>query len=165
MAKVRIDPPQLTSQEIKRFWSYVNKSHGQGPKGTCWEWQRGRIQTGYGHFRARGRRCTTHRLAFLLTKDYWPGLHVCHSCDNPPCCNPDHLFEGTPHDNRQDAMAKGRTTLGERDGMSKLTDDQVREIRSICATGGRFQHSIAKQFGVTQTVISQIARRKIWKHI
>lgn len=165
MAKVRIDPPKLSAQQIALYWSHVDKSPGQGPKGECWEWQSTKIQTGYGKVTIRRRQHTAHRISFFIAKGYWPSLHVCHTCDNPPCVNPDHLFEGTPHDNRQDSIAKGRTTLGTRNGMAKLTPAQVLQIRAIGAQHTCTHQSIADRFGVSQTLVSMIIRRACWKHI
>jgi hypothetical protein len=76
----------------------------------CWEWQRYRLWTGYGRMTVDGRMTNAHRVAYeLFIGPIPPGLIVCHRCDNPPCCNPEHLFTGTWQDNTNDAMAKGRT--------------------------------------------------------
>jgi hypothetical protein len=84
------------------FWSHVRR----GPAESCWEWQ-GRIYgDGYGRFLGY---LATHRLAYYFTTGVDPEeLLVCHHCDNPPCCNPDHLFLGTHADNMRDMVQKGR---------------------------------------------------------
>lgn len=92
-----------------RFWSKVDKtSHAGG----CWLWTAKRNQGGYGAVREAGpgsRFLSTHRLSFEMANGQIPkGLMVCHSCDNPPCVNPDHLFLGTAIDNIRDCIAKGR---------------------------------------------------------
>ncbi len=88
------------------LWSRVDKT------GACWTWTGRRNAGGYGVLRIRGRSSKilfAHRLAWELTNGPIPdGLFVCHHCDNPPCCNPEHLFVGTPKDNCHDMMAKGR---------------------------------------------------------
>jgi DNA-directed RNA polymerase specialized sigma subunit len=95
-------------------------------------------------------------------------LQVCHSCDNPPCCNPNHLWVGTNKNNSDDMDAKGRRSkiraLGINHGNAKLTDEKVRLIR-IRLKNGEEQRPIAKYFGVSQITISQISRGNIWKHV
>lgn len=96
----------MTEQE--RFWSKVNRKDGG-----CWEWAAGRFSYGYGAFKRRvdgaWKQQKAHRLAYeWLVGPIPDGLIVCHACDNPPCCNPDHLFLGTQLDNQRDMIAKGR---------------------------------------------------------
>lgn len=75
----------------------------------CWEWQRYRLWTGYGRMTVDGRMTNAHRVAYELYVGPIPaGLLLCHKCDNPPCCNPEHLFPGTHQDNMDDARSKGR---------------------------------------------------------
>jgi hypothetical protein len=165
MAKIRIDPPQLTNQDIQRFWSKVDKSPGQGPRGDCWKWTRGR-KAGYGDFSVRHRNYYAHRVAFLIDRGYWPALHVCHKCDWPLCCNPIHLFEGTDADNLHDMSVKGRSCRGEKQGNSKLTAEDVREIRSRYRPRVITQKQLANEYGVTRSHICLILkRRRTWLHI
>jgi hypothetical protein len=91
---------------------------------------------------------------------------VCHKCDNKLCINPDHLFLGTQADNMQDMDEKGRRvsvpSRGEKHGMAKLTEEQVIEIRSLT---GITQREIAKKYDLSETHVSEIRKRKTWKHI
>jgi hypothetical protein len=87
------------------------------------------------------------------------GLHVLHRCDVRLCVNPSHLFLGTPTDNACDAVAKGRKPIGEQ--VSKLTEDQAREIRS---STDRIKVLMAR-FGVSQSTICNIRKRRTWKHL
>lgn len=81
------------------FWAQVHKS------GDCWEWKGKRYPSGYG----RHSKFYAHRVAYELVHGPIPaGMFVCHRCDNPPCCNPAHLFLGTPEDNAKDRERKGR---------------------------------------------------------
>lgn len=90
-----------------RFWPRVDKS------GDCWLWTGARMKNGYGVVwlaEPIGRMGLVHRVAWELTNGPIPdGLFACHRCDNPPCCNPDHLFLGTVRDNALDMVAKGRS--------------------------------------------------------
>jgi hypothetical protein len=88
---------------------------------------------------------------------------ILHTCDNPPCCNPAHLFVGTAKINLQDASRKGRTARlrGEAANVHKLTWAKVREIRRLVADGAPTRH-VAAEFGVTQATISHITTKKTW---
>ena len=85
-----------------KFWSKVDKV------GECWEWQGSMTSTGYGDFRANGVRMRAHRMSWTLYYGAKPKKFICHTCDNPKCVKPDHLFEGTAKDNSQDMVKKGR---------------------------------------------------------
>lgn len=103
-----------------------------------------------------------HRIAF--EQEFGPipgGLHVCHKCDTPACANPAHLFLGTPAVNMADMRSKGRGAKRIKHGMAKLSDDQVSAI--LAAKGSGTQKEIGASFGVTQSTVSLIHARKIWK--
>lgn len=81
--------------------------------GGCWEWWGTRLQSNYGVVRYQGRYQLVHRVVYRFFKGkIKDGMLVCHTCDNPPCCNPDHLFQGTHQDNSDDMIAKGRQFTG-----------------------------------------------------
>lgn len=93
-----------------RFWS---KAFQPGPD-ECWTWMRGTFRKGYGEFRWKGRSWLAHRVAYLLTHGVLtPGLNVLHTCDNPPCVNPAHLYEGTCQQNSDDMVARNRQARGD----------------------------------------------------
>lgn len=97
------------------FWTKVEKRDVSA----CWPWKGSVMGEGYGRYR----QAYTHRLAWMLANGPIPaGLFVLHKCDNPPCCNPDHLFLGTQADNVRDRDAKGRHWVpsGERHPCAKL---------------------------------------------
>lgn len=134
----------------------------------CHEWQGALDRMGYGNVRWNGRLWRAHRLAFhLFVHPVTPGLSVCHSCDNPPCIHRGHLFEGTQTDNMRDAQGKGRLANG-----SVVTGDvahynarlSVADVRAIRADE-RPQRVIAAQYGITSDHVSDIRRRRCWKHI
>src|SRR4029077_3747536 len=92
-------------------------------------------------------------------------VHVCHSCDNPPCCNPAHLWLGTMQQNIGDAAQKGRIAHGHRSGGSKLTADDISAIRLCLSSRAESQRRIAKRFGVCQQTVGDIATGRTWKHV
>ena len=132
--------------------------------GDCWLWTGPKDKDGYGYAKLRGRRVEkAHRLAFRLYRTNVPdGMLVCHSCDNPACCNPEHLFLGTALDNKTDSVAKDRHVRGEKlYWKAKLTESDVLAIRD----DKRSSYDIAAEYGVTATLVQSIWKRKIWKHV
>ena len=131
----------------------------------CWLWQGSRDLNGYGKVMFGGKTWRAHRLAYTYYRGAIPaGLAVCHTCDTPLCCNPDHHFLGTVGDNNTDRHRKGRSAHGERSGHAKLTADQVREIRALSAAKVR-RADIADRFGVSIHNIKRIVARATWKHL
>lgn len=158
--------------DVDRFWSRVDKA---GPD-ACWIWMGTKDHQGYGRFhigKARSANMLAHRIAYGLTHGELAEA-VCHHCDNPPCCNPHHLFGGTRADNIADMVGKGRHGLsnnpaaaarGERHGSAKLTDKDVMAIRSSYADGGVTQRSLAAQFSVCQRTVTRIVNNIGWTHV
>lgn len=162
-------PSNFTTKDIDRFWSKVSIADDSD---SCWEWQACRDRKGYGIISIGSKTDGTntvaraHRLAYLLAFETDPNsLHVLHKCDNPSCCNPKHLFLGTPQDNTSDMIKKGRQAKGEKSGQAKLTEAQVREIRKRYRSGNIFQRELAKEYGVTTSLISAIIRRSKRKYV
>lgn len=148
---------------LQRFEEKVNKTDG------CWEWVAAHNERGYGRINIDGKSVATHRVAYELYVGNIPeGMCVCHHCDNPKCVNPDHLFLGTHTENMRDCRNKGRRPLpitrGERHAGSKLTEEQVKEIRSRYP-GSKSQSELAREYGVAQTEIWRIIHRVRWANI
>jgi predicted XRE-type DNA-binding protein len=95
------------------------------------------------------------------------GIYVCHRCDNPKCINPEHLFLGTPKDNMNDKMKKGRNfnVKGSQHGQAKLDEEKVLEIKRLLAEKNLTQKKIGEKYGVNQNTISLIKSGKIWSHV
>lgn len=140
------------------------------PESGCWIYQGSTTPFGYAYMSVRGRLTTAHRAAYELYKGDIPsGMFVCHSCDVPQCCNPDHLFLGTPADNVRDASKKQRMSRmarikGQQVPFSKLTAEQVVCIRRLGEQGVP-RKVLAAEYGVTVPAIGYIIRRQVWKHI
>ena len=145
---------------IRLFFLHVEKTP------TCWLWQRSRFQDGYGRLQYRRTTHRAHRFIYELIHGLLlPTVLVCHDCDNPPCVRPDHLFPGSGYDNLQDMVRKGRSLRGEANHHSSLTEDDVRIIRTLYASGARLQRELATMFSVNQTAISSVILRKSWGHV
>jgi hypothetical protein len=150
----------------ERFWSKVDKTPGQGPKGTCWTWTAATDRYGYGLTSVNRHPTVAHRVARELDQGPIPaGLCVLHKCDNPPCVNPKHLFIGTKKDNAQDAIAKGRWTQAHTKNRKLLTESQVRDIRQKYATGVTTFAALGKHFGVSSSTINHIVHRRNWADV
>lgn len=148
-----------------RFEAKVERRSSSG----CWPWLGTRDARNYGKFRIQKRASMVgaHRAAWMLWVGPIPdGLAVLHRCDNPPCCNPAHLFLGTILDNNADRHKKGRSGAprGIAHGKSKLTPADVLAIREQLAAGVE-QEVIGRHYGVTQANISAIKYRRTWAHL
>ncbi len=155
-----------------KFWARVEKS--DEPEG-CWIWTGPKLPTGYGTWGGGRNRGYAHRTAFELARGPIPsGQWVLHRCDNPSCVRPDHLFLGTPKDNSQDMVEKGRLWFkarpeglkklqGENHSCAKLTWAQVREIRRLWCETGLALEEIASPYPVGSEHIGRIVRNRSWK--
>lgn len=136
----------------------------------CWEWQGARNARGYGcYYPAMGVKFLAHRYAYQQAFGAIPeDLEVCHRCDNPPCCNPDHLFLGTHVDNMADMVAKDRSSKkalrGTEHPSARFSADEVRTIRTRVAAG-ETRTAIASELGVNLSTISLITRRKHYQEV
>ena len=146
--------PAQYSPDVRRFWSKVDRSGGSA---SCWPWLGYRNPRGYGVTGGR----LAHRIAWALTHgSIPPGMHVCHDCpggDNPACCNPAHLFLGTPQENGRDAAIKRRRPR-------KLTPRMVLEIRRLGAEGWT-QRAIAARFEISPSLVHDIRAGRKWAHV
>ncbi len=144
----------------------------------CWKWLGTKDRRGYGRLNL-GRRghgiAKAHRVSYALHFGDPGDLEVCHRCDNPACVNPNHLFLGTHADNMADMAQKGyrkgiydgptHRNRGEKNGQSKLTEDDVQKIRTAATAGEKSQRQIAKEFGIRRQTISRIVRGECWSYL
>lgn len=158
------------------------------PNSGCWLWTGATNKSGYadmgvGRFVEKAARVSI----FAYKGPLGDGHDACHHCDNPPCVNPDHLFSGTRSENVRDMVRKGRCLRrgdprlahgdrngsrakpeshpkGERHGCAILTEDRVREIAAMVASG-RTRVSVARELGISATTVAQIARKETWRHL
>lgn len=157
----------------ERFWSKVAVTNVRG----CWLWLASRRSGGYGQFALDGRRrIRASRFAWELTYGaIESNLFVLHECDNPPCCNPTHLFLGTHGDNMADMVAKGRTKSGNRrvnsaediaifvENVRRLSDNQIDFCRRRHQEGASLRQ-IAREVGVTHTTVMRLVNNVSWKN-
>lgn len=156
--------PEVSPQDRERFWSQVDV---RGPD-ECWPWLAGSNpkRGNYGRFWIHRVEYRTNRMAFWLHYGIDPGQDdACHTCDNPPCCNPAHLFKGTRADNLTDMTRKGRRVRGERHGYSKLNEEQVREIKRSYIRRRVGSTQLARRFGVCPMTVLNIIKGKVWNHV
>jgi hypothetical protein len=145
-----------------RFWSHVDKS------GQCWLWK-GEINKrhGYGRFYYKRRKTIrAHRYSWWLANQDFrltAADYICHTCDVRACVNPAHLFLGNALSNAADCKNKNRQKKGSEHGMAVLTEDKVRQIRSLRQAGIK-RKEVAQKFGVSEATIKKITSGQYWKH-
>jgi len=130
----------------------------------CWVWYMAQDRDGYGLLRHRNRNRRVHRATYMLFKGKIPrGMLVRHTCDNPSCCNPEHLICGTHKDNMKDMRDRGRaaSNKGENNPGSVLNDDAIRHIRR----SNLLQRELASIYSVSISLISLVRRGSIWTHV
>ena len=155
-------PSKISLEEIKQtIWLSIRR----GSDDECWPWIGRRDPNGYGRIDYGGRPRLAHRFVFLFVNGTEPPA-VCHSCDNPWCCNPSHLWAGTQQDNIKDMIDKGRQGIpkpryGQAVNTCKLTPEQAIEV--FLSTDR--QRDVAKRYGISQTAVGYIKRGRNWAHV
>lgn len=142
----------------ERFWAKVRRGHG------CWLWQGSCFEpSGYGNLSHENRTLLAHRVAWVIENGPIPeGLWILHRCDNPPCVRPSHLYAGTPKDNAQDKVRRGRWR-----GNQKLTELQVVMIKlavRLYPQRGTIR-TLAQECRVSHNAVADVARGKTWRSI
>lgn len=169
----------------QRFWSLVDKRDQH----ECWPWMGSVLSKGYrGVLYVAGKNFVASRisLALSLGLPHSPDLLACHTCDNPNCVNPAHLWWGTSAENSRDAAAKGRfftqrfphlsnfadpvamrgkRPKGDRHGNSKLKESQIPEIRELLFKKLLTQKQIGELYGVSGATLRDLRRGRTWNHV
>lgn len=161
--------PPKSKPILERLMSRVEKTD------TCWIWKGHCNLYGYGKIgipgKGQGVTTATHRLAWELLRGPIPkGMNICHKCDNPPCCNPDHLFIGTQKDNLQDMKQKNRGSKGPgfqgaNHPRAKITESDVIEIRKLREKSKIPAAEIASIYNLSVPNVCHILARRTWRHI
>jgi ribosomal protein S27E len=142
---------------IERFWKYIDK---ESSSQWCWLWTGGTYKFGHGNFITHNKKTGAHRFSYEIHKGIIPkGMYVLHTCDVPACVNPSHLFLGTHEDNIIDMAKKNRG------GGSKLTIEQVKDIRRLIDEGKYSYDQLVDMFGISKSHLSGIKYRTKRKHI
>lgn len=156
----------VTESLIARFEKKVLK----GESNECWPWTAGK-RGGYGAIKHDGKVLGSHVVAFAIANGFVPSqrMIVRHTCDNSRCCNPSHLEVGTFADNVRDMDSRGRRRSQPRRGVmasnAKLTEQDVREIRARYLFRRLGYGRLGKLYGVSDSVIEAIIKRKMWAHV
>lgn len=132
------------------------------PNAGCWLWVGNVSPKGYGQMTVQGRTRGAHRLAFEAVHGPQPShVCVCHRCDVPSCCNPDHMFPGSHADNAADRgrKARGHRPTGERNANARLSAADVAAIRASDEPGT----VLAARYGVSRATVSMIRNHKTWR--
>lgn len=148
-----------------RFWSKVNVLG----ENDCWEWKLSLDPDGYGRFRLNGKKRGSHRVSYANAFGEIPyGKIICHSCNNPPCVNPNHLYAGTQKDNTRDSIDAGTLwfskAYGEKCPNAKLSNKDVYIIRDMLNKGISVKE-ISKKYNITDGAIYSIKNKTRWKKV
>lgn len=168
-----IDHSKLYKQEtmMNRFWAKVDKTPGLGPEGDCWEWIGSYASHGYGSFKGSNKTYSTHRLSWEQANNTTApsDMHVCHSCDNPRCCNPTHLWLGTPKQNMEDMAKKGRHgnsgKYGEFCPSHKFTEKEILEIRKALQSKQYTYEQIGEIYHISPAYLTKLAYGETWMYL
>lgn len=156
-----------TGVDVPKFWAKMDKQANG-----CWIWTGGKYNHGYGSVvwrfspKGRGKMIAASRAAWMVTHGPIPeGMQVCHRCDVPACCNPEHLFLGTITDNMRDMRSKGRRAMGEATKRHKLTEATVRTLQAIPPLFKEEIEELAAKYGVKPQTILNAALGRTWSYL
>src|ERR1041385_2288408 len=176
MPTIYLTLPSLTDKQIQRLWSKVEIRTNE----ECWPWLAHTNRGGYGSFSVLGKEYIATRLIYNLLIANPNQYQVCHTCDNPPCCNSRHLFAGIAADNKADSVIKdrhahgkamsqaltGKTAHGVAHVSAKVNEEIVRQIRQLYIPYKVGKRELAEKFGLlSSAAVYKIIHRQTWKHV
>lgn len=157
------NPKHLLLTDIEKFWFQVNKTE------SCWNWKASKDGGGYGicvtHKYGRDK---AHRISYKEFYGRIPeGMFVCHTCDNPACVNPQHLFLGTNQDNINDKVIKNRQSrlYGKANGRATMSKESVIALRDDYSSGKYSYRDLVIKYGIKQTQVARIIKRESWSWV
>lgn len=158
-----------TQKQIDRFLGNVLKAG----EDECWLWQRGVDGWGYGWLSIHNIPVRAHQVAWYIATGVWPsGTTILHKCDNPPCCNPNHLQQGTQSDNVRDCITKGRhkppaIRRGSKNNKAKLNEQDVLLILDCSKNLTPTEIWRRPEFRdkVSLDTIWKVVNRRTWRHV
>ena len=153
---------EYTNKLKKRFYNKYQENGG------CWIWTGSLNVWGYGVIRVNRKNMLAHRISWIIHEGDIPeDLLICHTCDNPACVNPKHLWLGSNKDNMTDMYLKNRSNQpkGEKHALCKLNDKKVFKIRSLYKPRIYPANRIAKEFNVSEVCVYNIIYKRTWKHL
>ena len=160
----------LNDKVIKRFFAKVDIPEEN--LFACWEWRGGKDPQGYGRIGINQKPYKCNRISYLIWNKKFPNNFACHTCDNPSCVNPLHLWDGTNYENVRDMVAKGRHKEGHLQERASLTKEQVKEIIDTYSPDRTYKRKgeitfteIAKLYGVNRKTIYRVLKRETYKNI
>lgn len=178
----------MTSSQHEEIRNRIASMSNVDPVTGCWNWSGGTNKQGYGLMSVGNRTASAHRTSYrvfvgkIKPADGYHGMCVCHSCDNPPCVNPAHMFLATQTNNMRDCAKKGRSpraladrngtrtrpdriARGERSARSRTTSDAVLDIREKYRMGVANMPELASRHGLSKSTVFDIIKRRTWRHI
>jgi hypothetical protein len=154
--------PKNYNSVDERLGLFIDRSGGPD---ACWPWTRSCTHAGYGQVYAHGKNRYAHRLSWENAFGPLPGgAFLCHRCDNPPCCNPNHLFVCTQAENIGDAARKDRVSWGEHRHSARLRAADIPTIRRLVRQG-LTHRAVAARFGVARETITKVASGRSWVRV
>ena len=167
-------PLSISKTEIGRFWKKVDKTgkcwtDKTGKYWMCWDWTAATNRDGYGRFSVNHELYTAHQISWMLANNQTTipaGMYVRHDCDRPTCVNPEHLRLGTPKENAQERVLKGRANFrsGEDSPASKVNWRIVNEIRARYNPKTKHGYlNLSKEYGISRTAVRSIVKHLSWK--
>lgn len=154
----------MTRKSVQeRFWSKVNRDNDDG----CWEWVGGKVRGGYGWFKSDDKHYQAHRFVWMITYGEIPnGMLICHTCDNPSCVNPKHLWLGTDKTNAEDRVRKKRQSRGTTNHPKiRVSPEQVKEMRKVYSLGNISMRKLASIYGICYSETNAILNHRTWKDV